>query len=462
MRLLPRSLLWRTFLTLATLMVLSVLVWFQIFNLYERTPRAHGAAQLIASVVNLTRAALMSAEPAKRMELLEELSAREGLRIFPAEDNEVVDPLPDSSFFALMVPELREKLDKKTRVAFGRNNVPGFWVSFTIDDDEYWIMVPRDRFNRLVPVEWLGWGAAALLLSLVGTYLIVFRITRPLKAMSHAARAIGRGETPAPLPEKDPIEIALVSRAFNQMTRDLSQLDADRALILAGISHDLRTPLSRMRLCVEMMPEDDFTRDGMVADIEEIDRTIGQFLDFARQNTGEAPDILPLDELAEDVAARYARRGRDVSYSAEENLPPPLPLRSEAVRRVLANLIENALKYAGDGPITVKARREGDSALLEVWDQGPGIPEDQLERVKRPFARLESARSNTAGAGLGLAIVDRVARCHGGQFQLLGRPQLDGKSGLVARVSFPLAPEKNADASKQTSGNGAGETGLMG
>lgn len=424
------------------MMVLSVLVWFQIFNLYERTPRAHGAAQLIASVVNLTRAALMSAEPVKRVELLEELSAREGLRIYPAEDNEVVEPLPDSSFFALMVPELREKLDNKTRVAYGRNNVPGFWVSFTIDDDEYWIMLPRDRFNRLIPVEWLGWGAAAVVLSLVGTYLIVFRITRPLKALSQAARAIGRGETPAPLPEKDPVEIATVAKAFNQMTQDLSQLDTDRALILAGISHDLRTPLSRMRLCVEMMPEDDFTRDGMVADIEEIDRTIGQFLDFARQNTGETPDILPLDELAEDVAARYARRGRDVSFEPAQHPPPPLPLRAEAVRRVLANLIENALKYAGEAPITVRVRREGAFALLEVLDQGPGIPEDQMERVKRPFARLESARSNTAGAGLGLAIVNRVARCHGGEFHLLPRQQVDGKSGLVTRVSFPLAAEK--------------------
>lgn len=444
----PRSLLWRTFFLVALLILLSVLAWFQIYSFYERAPRAKAAAQLVGSVVNLTRAALVNAEPSKRLALLIDVSVLEGIRLYPAEDSDVVEALPDSGMLAQLGPELKRMLGDETRVALAVNHRNGLWVSFYIDDDEYWVVMQRDRFDRVIPGEWLGWGGATLLLSLFGAYLIVFGVTRPLKNLSAAARAIGRGETPPPLPEAGASEIATVAHAFNQMNRDLSQLETDRTLILAGVSHDLRTPLARLRLGIEMVAGDDPMRDGMVEDIEDMDRIIGQFLDFARETGGEAAEDTDVAALLADVAESYTRRGLAVALEsgAGRAAPAVLSVRPQALRRALSNLVENALRYAGGSPITLRVERGRDTLCIDVLDQGPGIPPEQVERVKRPFARLETARSNAAGAGLGLAIVDRVVRLHGGELKLLPRADVDGLTGLAARLVLPLPAAHHHEA----------------
>ncbi len=438
-RLLPSSLLWRTFFLVALLILLSVLAWFEIYSFYERAPRAKAAAQLVASVVNLTRAALVNAEPTKRLALLMDVSVLEGIRLYPAEDADVVEALPNSGMLGQLGPELKALLGEDTRIALSVNRRSGLWVSFFIDDDDYWVVMQRDRFDRVIPGEWLGWGGATLLFSLLGAYLIVFGVTRPLKRLAAAARSIGRGDTPPPLAEVGASEIATVAHAFNQMSRDLSQLEADRTLILAGVSHDLRTPLARLRLGIEMVAGDDAMRDGMVEDIEDMDRIIGQFLDFARESGGEAAEDTDMAALVADLAESYARRGLAVTLDADAKPVATvlLPVRPQALRRALANLIENALRY-GAPPITLRLGGKLEALYIDVLDQGPGIPADQVERVKRPFARLETARSNAAGAGLGLAIVDRVARLHGGELQLLPRAEVDGITGLAARLVLPL------------------------
>jgi len=434
MRLLPRTLLWRTFLLVGLLQLLSVLAWFAIFAHFGREPRALQSAQMAASVVNLTHAALVSARPDKRRDLLLDLSDREGIRVYPAEDDEKLAPLPDDPTLRLIREEIQRQLGPETRLTLERNGEEGFWVSFSIDDDDYWVMLPRERVEQTIPQQWIGWATAALLLSLAGAYLIVFGVTRPLKALSAAATSIGRGETPPPLPERGASEIGTVGRAFNQMSRDLQQLDADRALILAGISHDLRTPLARLRLGVEMSGADQETRDSMGEDIDEMDKVIGQFLDFARETSGEPMQPLDLGALVNDVAEGYRRRGAPVQ--AEAPALPDMAVRPLALRRLLSNLVDNALRYAGsDQPIELHARQEGGQVLLEVRDRGPGIPPDQVERLKRPFTRLDAARSDASGAGLGLAIVDRICRGHGGSLALLPRPG----GGLIARVMLPVA-----------------------
>ena len=443
---LPRSLLWRTFFLVALLILLSVLAWFEIYSFYEQGPRAKAAAQLVGSVVNLTRTALVNAEPSKRLALLMDVSVLEGIRLYPAEDSDKVDPLPNSGMLGLLGPELKSLLGEDTRVALAVNRRSGLWVSFFIDDDEYWVVMQRDRFDRVIPGEWLGWGGATVLLSLFGAYLIVFGVTRPLKGLSAAARAIGKGETPAPLAEVGASEIATVAHAFNQMSRDLSQLETDRTLILAGVSHDLRTPLARLRLGIEMVAGDDPMRDGMVEDIEDMDRIIGQFLDFARETGGELEQDTDVEELLTDVAESYIRRGLDVTLASSGQVPNPvLPVRPQALRRALTNLVENALRYAGP-PITLRLGGNREALFVDVMDRGPGIPVDQVERVKRPFARLENARSNAAGAGLGLAIVDRVARLHGGELKLLPRAEVDGLGGLAARIVLPLPASSHHEA----------------
>ncbi|MCK9389528.1 MAG: ATP-binding protein [Sulfuritalea sp.] len=439
MKLLPRSLLWRTFLLVALLMVLSVAAWFAIFRAYEREPRARQIAQTLVSVANLTRAALISARPEARRELLRDLSDREGIRIYPADAADRVEPLPDRAFLRRMEELVKEQLGPSTRLTLEREGERALFVNFRIDDSaegDYWLALPRERLDRVFPLSWLGWGVAALLISLAGAWFIVFRITRPLKALQQAARKVGAGETAPRLDESGPTELATVAHAFNQMSADLAQIDQDRALILAGISHDLRTPLTRLRMGIEMSA-DEGLREGMTADVEEMDKTIGQFLDFARSEGGETPLEVDVAGMMDELATQYRRRGFKIEFAAPVTLPSAptfataLPVRPQALRRAISNLIDNALRYAGrESPVVLSLEAAAAEFSIEVRDHGPGIPPEDVERMKRPFARLEAARTNAAGAGLGLAIVDRIARSHNGHLELL--PRQGG--GLIARL----------------------------
>lgn len=444
MKLLPRSLLWRTFLLIALLMVLSVAAWFAIFSTYEREPRARQLAQTLVSVANLTRAALISARPEARRELLRELSDREGIRIYPADAADRIAPLPERPFLRRVEELVREQLGPTTRLSLERDGERALFVNFRIDDNDdgdYWLALPRERIERVFPQSWLGWAVAALLLSLFGAWMIVFRITRPLQALQQAARKVGAGGTPARLDESGPTELATVAHAFNQMSADLAQIDQDRALILAGVSHDLRTPLTRLRMGIEMSADEDL-REGMTADIEEMDKTIGQFLDFARSEGGEMPQATDLAALLAEVASQYRRRGFKVDIDGAVMSAPisgsVVTVRPQALRRAVSNLVDNALRYAGpDQPVALSLGAAGTEFVIEVCDRGPGIPAGDVERIKRPFARLDTARSNTAGAGLGLAIVERIARFHNGRLELLPRPG----GGLIARLALrPLNP----------------------
>ncbi len=436
MTLFPRTLLWRSVLLIALLLGVAHLAWLQIFRVIEREPRAQQVAQQIVSVVNLTRAALITADPSKRLGLLQDL-AEDNIQVYLGHPGERVAPLPDRPFLRLVEQEVKKQLGAQTQLATSRDGVRGAWVSFRIAPDEYWIFLPRSRLERADPLRWIGWGGLVLALALIGAYLIVSRINRPLRELTRAAGLMGRGQTPAPVTETGPAEIQTLSRAFNQMASDLKRLDDERAFLLAGVSHDLRTPLSRIRLGLEMLDDkgDAALKSGMERDIEDIDAAIGQFLDFARLNEGE-PAVADgdLNAIVRGECERYARLGKPVALRTAAL--PPLPLRPLAAQRMVANLIENALRHGGTS-VEVSTTMENSRAVVEVLDRGPGIPPNEAERMLQPFTRMDGARSG-AGTGLGLAIVARIARLHGGDVKLLPR---DG-GGLRARVELPLSTRK--------------------
>lgn len=440
---LPRTLLVRTFLLISLLIFVAVAIWITLFALAEREPRARQLAQLTVSVANLTRAALVAAEPAKRLGLLRELVEREGVHLYPAEPDDPVEPLPDRPVFALMRDAVLAQLGPRTRFAGAVFGQPGIWVSFTIDGDspedagdEYWVMLPGEHAARQYPWHWLAWGGASLVLALLVAWLIVSRITQPLRALAAAAAEVGRGRHPAPLDERGSLELQQLAEAFNRMSHDLRRIDAERAEVLAGISHDLRTPLARLRLEAELSIPDAAARDAVSADIEQMDAIIGQFLDYARGDGGEAPRTCDLDTLLAQAAAGLQRG--TTTLRLEPGEVPPLALRPQAIARALGNLLENARKYGG-GEIEACTRVVDGEAWVEIMDRGPGIPPEQVERLKRPFTRLEGARSNATGTGLGLAIVERIARQHGGRLELLPR---EG-GGLRARLCLPLAAQRD-------------------
>lgn len=201
-----------------------------------------------------------------------------------------------------------------------------------------------------------------------------------------------------------------------------------RALVLAGISHDLRTPLARVRLAAELSA-DESLREGLVADVEQMDAVIRQFLDYARLDESEAAVLTDLQALIRETAQPFAAQAR---LTLDLQLVPPLAVRPLLLKRALANLLDNAVKYGG-GEISVQLGQDGNRVILSVADRGAGIPAAQREAAKRPFVRLECPRSDATGSGLGLAVVERAARLHGGELQLEDR----AGGGLVARLVLP-------------------------
>lgn len=434
-RLVPQTLLGRTFLLISLVIFVSGATLLALFGLAEREPRARQLAQLTVSIVNLTNAALVAAAPAKRIALLQDLAESEGVQLYPAETDDIVTPLPETFFFSVMKEASVAQLGPRTRFASEVNGQPGIWVSFSIDadeDDDYWLMLPSQHAEGIIPWHWLGWGGASLWLALLVAWLIVSRVTQPLRALANAARELGRGRHPEPVNVNGASELRQVAEAFNRMSDDLKQIAAERTEVLAGISHDLRTPLARLRLESELSIADDDARNAVVADIEQMDAIIAQFLDYARGEGDEKEVETDLNALVEQVAGRYGRTATPPTLTLGE-LPATLCIRQRALARAISNLLDNARKY-GSEPIAIATRRQGSEVLIDIIDSGPGVPEREMERLKRPFTRLQDARTDTTGTGLGLAIVERIARLHGGRFELLNRAE----GGLIARLRLPV------------------------
>lgn len=430
MNVVPKALLVRAFLLIVVLIALSFAASVAIFRHAVQEPRAQQMAQLVVSAVNLTRAAVLSSAPEWRGALLAELRDVEGLRVQMADATDVLKAMPDHPpELRMMMDKARDRLGEVTRFAASRNGDEAFWVSFFIGKDEFWVALPRERIEHPLSEVLLAWGGIVLLLALLGAYFIARQVARPLDRLAQAAQQIGRGIMPQPLPEYGAQEIVAVSRAFNQMSADLAANERERALVLAGISHDLRTPLARMRLAAELSA-DEMLRDELTADVEQMDAVIRQFLDYARLDENEATVPVDMPALVQQVAQRFRAQAGSITLDLQ-----PLPqiyAKPLLLKRALANLLDNAVKYGG-GVITVQLCRAEHAVMLSVTDRGAGIPVAQREAVKRPFVRLESARSNVTGSGLGLAIVERVARLHGGKFLLENRVE----GGLVAKLVLP-------------------------
>jgi len=268
-----------------------------------------------------------------------------------------------------------------------------------------------------------------------GAYVIQRRINRPLRQLIDATAQMAAGQAPRPLPEQGAQEIAALARTFNAMVESLARSDRDRALMLAGISHDLRTPLTKLRFALEYVGphcEPDM-RALMERNIHAADRIIDQFIDFARYAGDEPVQAVDLNRLATEVANSCGPLAEPITL--ELGPLPMAPLRPTAMQRLIFNLVRNALDYAGKG-VVIRTGQTADALVLSVLDRGSGIPPDEIQRLKQPFTRMEAARSGPGGSGLGLAIVERVTQLHGGRFELVGRVG----GGLEARVRLPRGP----------------------
>ncbi len=435
MRLVPRTLQARIVLLILLLLAAGQYAAFRLFEYFELEPRASVGALQVVSTVNLTRSALLAAGDDTRLSLLRELNLNQGIRIYPFDPFEEIESLPDDPLVQRIAAKVRGQLGKDTVVAMNHLDLPGIWVSFSLNGEDYWVVIPGVQTVRAVPLQWLGWGLLVVTMSLLGAYLIMLRINRPLRQLALAADAIGRGNTIGSLPESGADEFVHVAKAFNEMQTALRRAEADRNLLLGGVSHDLRTPLARLRLAVEMLPQSSVDKPGMEQDIADMDAIIGQFIDFVRGAEGEKTVSIDLNELIRELAARYERQAKPLALDLGEL--PELRLRPLAMRRLITNLVDNAFHY-GDGAVTVRSHAADGTVLLSVMDRGPGLPEAEAERLLRPFERLDTARGREGGAGLGLAIAARIARLHGGELSLQNRPG----GGLEARVLINVGQDQ--------------------
>jgi two-component system osmolarity sensor histidine kinase EnvZ len=461
------SLFWRTFLLIVSLAVASLVAWVPSVQVFEREPRAHRLADQVVSIIHATRIALVYSDPERRHELLADLLADESVRVVPLEPNDTVEPIEDSPLLRLAERDVRQRLGANTRLASKVNGVSGFWVSFSIDEDAYWVFIDRDLLRRDIGRGWIAWAILATALSLLVAIAIARIVNRPLAELSSAARDLGAGRVPAPLPEAGPAEIRTVNQNFNRMVSDLEKLENDRALLLAGVSHDLRTPLTRMRLELEMNDLPEASRDAMIGDLEQMDLIVRQFLDYARPVPQRERETIDLAQLAREalVRNRLCHPGT-ASTEAEAVGVPNLHVREEMedgvmalgyrteLARTLDNLLANAQRYGRgrDGRLELRIglRREGPDAVLVVADGGEGIAPEDIARLVRPFERGDPSRSGTGGAGLGLAIVERVMRLHGGRMHF----QQNRPTGLKIEIRLPLAPLSPGVAAAATSAPG--------
>ncbi len=428
----------RTFLLLALLMLASLAAWLHVFWTLEREPRATQIAHQLVRAVQFTQAADHFMEPAQRAQWLNTIETHTDFKRLPVEQIQALAPLPDNADWRAVNTIVTAKLGEHARLAASSPFNGEVWVQMM---DNQWLGVQVHPITQTKGPEWVSWIAAAALLSMVGAAVAVGYLNNPLSRLSRAAQQLAKGQTPDALPEAGPQEIQHLNASFNRMVSQLQQAEADRNLMLAGISHDLRTPLARMRLEVEMSPMADAQRRAIDQDLSQVDQTIGQLLQYAKPAKELPVSAVNLLEVIQDVIhqtqATLANTHDHFRFRA--NTQAYCLIDREDFSRCVTNLLENARRYGksaqGTACIEITVQSRGDRLHVDVRDRGPGIASHDIDRLLRPFSRGEAARTGGAGCGLGLAIVERLLAHAGGRLRLLPREA----GGLIARMDLPRA-----------------------
>lgn len=421
------------FIFLTLLIASQVYSYYAVFN-YAVMPSLQQFNKILGHEINLMLSDSVNLEDGLEMDgplrrrVLEQL----GVTIH-SEDSETAAEFYRAVPIDLMSEEMSNELGSKThvRMMLGSESyilwmkidaMPGSLLRIPLSELQEEDFAPLFR-NSLIMA----------LLIIAGGWLFIRLQNRPLIALEKAAKGVGRGEIPPPLPEQGASEIRSVTRAFNQMSKGIQALEEDRALLMAGISHDLRTPLTRIRLATEMMsPEDSYLAEGIISDTEECNEIISQFMDYLKPVNKQSFVEVDLNEIANDVA--LSEGGYEVKIETELHQPMKMTLGSPiSIKRAVSNLVVNALRY-GNGWVKVSTGMTADSKLVWVCveDNGPGIEQSQIGKLFAPFTRGDTARGSE-GTGLGLTIVKRIISQHSGAVVVNNR----SGGGLRVQISFP-------------------------
>ena len=431
-RLLPRGLLARALLiAVAPLILMQVLSAWLFYNSHwdqvsKRLSQglAGDVAVLVDSLTGITDQASrdwLFREAAQRMEINATLHPDAILPNAPDRQTAIEGELRRAL--------LRKQITKPVRIdeQTGKNRVV---VSVQLADGVLRLEVPRHRLHSWTTFAFVLWTIGTTLILLGASTIFMRNQIRPMRRLARVADAFGKGREVTDFKPEGAREVKLAGLAFLAMKGRIQRQIAQRTAMLAGVSHDLRTPLTRMKLQLEMMPDDE-AASALGEDVHDMERMLEGYLAFARGEGAEKPHPRDLGVLLGEVVRRARRGGAAVELATEGDLR--LPLRPNAMRRSLTNLVENALRFASR--VAVHARRLGGAVEVTIDDNGPGIPPEQREEVFKPFFRLEASRNPaTGGVGLGLTIARDVVRSHGGDIVLDDSPQ----GGLRVRVRLPV------------------------
>ena len=432
----PRSLFRTTFRTVFSLLLVFQLILIATTVYYVVLPMAHRSADDLAALLIQSARTWVELPPETRKDFELELMQQHQFLLF-----DDATPLPPRSaplpYLQLLDDALSARLGEPTSVKITDLDTTWFWAEINAGGKLIRIGFPRARLHTAPTKMLLVTLLAALLLSLLVAYLMARRITRPLAHFVRAAQHIGDGAPLEKMPDSDIQEFAALTETFNQLSQRVSELLANRTTLLAGISHDLRAPLARMRLAVEMLPESEHKQAARLRrDIDDMNVLIGEFLALSRDLQQETQKLQSLHTLLQTLVEDARTHGAQIEYAADDSVQ--LLVRPLALRRVLSNLLGNALRYGAGQPVHIETARSGQSVVVRILDRGPGIPPQELDKVFRPFYRVESSRSaDTGGSGLGLAIVRQLCTANGWQVALHAREGGGTIAELKLAVSEP-------------------------
>lgn len=455
---------WQTTIAVMVMVTVSVVVsiWFFWRSLY--LPELKNHARYLTTELKLVTATR------------EHWGENEEVRQWILANNHVVvveDPsqFPDVSdkalvgfFTDVIQEEISKKLGHDSVVYFKFKPTPQLWVQDTASP-EFWIREPVIFYAQYSPSSLIFFLLGIPLFTLLTILLLVRQLNRPLRKLQQAATNYIRLGSATTLPTNTgTTEIRRVNMAFNRLFSTLNQAQKERTVMLAGISHDLRTPLTRMRLTAEMLP-DEFFREGLIYDIEDMDAILEQFISFMKDGSDEAVSLTNLDSIFREIMVQFA----PLEFIYQTDGLREVAIRPLSIKRLIINLIVNAQRY-GKPPIYLTAtitptfnsqdidpddeksvstpgivRKAKEQLIIRVRDCGPGVANDQLERIMQPFERGESART-TQGSGLGLAIVQRIAGLHHGTVEAINHPE----GGLQVCVRIPLVSQTQSTLNDDT------------
>lgn len=439
------SLFARTAITLALAFILFQALAFWVVYRTLIVPVAERSADDLAGLIVLSAQTWAELPPNIRPAFERELARQHGLRLQIARDISATVPV-DFPFQRQIETALSARLGSATELfgraakGFGGEGSVAVWVDLPAGGHILEVGFFPDRYAVQPPLAAVTLVSIGAFLVLLTALLLVRRITVPLAHAARAAGVVGRGGIPDPLPETGPQELAELARRFNQMAREVHDLLENRTTLLGGISHDLRTPMTRMQLNLELLQAkfDPAKLDRLQRDLAEMNSMIGGYLELARSTQPETAQQIDLHAFLATLAEKHGANFAGQELSTQEfstQAPCQINTSAGALTRVLDNLLQNARRYGGETPPTLILQCSKQQVEISVLDNGAGLSEAELAKVFRPFYRVESSRAKTTGGtGLGLAIVKQLAELNGWRIELRNRPG----GGLHARLSLPI------------------------